>query len=271
MTALERFHALFGSRRPVIGMVHLDALPGAPRFSGSLGAVIEKALADVAALCGGPVDGLMVENFHDAPFYPEAVEPETIASMTLAAAEVARRAEGRPVGINVLRNSWKAALAIAHAVGGSFVRLNAFTDPLATDQGIIGGVAHLAVRYRRALGAGRVRIFADLYAKHGAPLAPRPLPVVARDMASRAMADAIVLTGEETGAPPREDEVRAVRDAVPDCPVLLGSGITEDTVSLLRHADGVICGSGLKQDGVVANPVDPERVRRFVRAVRALD
>ncbi len=270
-TALERFRSLFGRKKPLIGMVHLAPLPGAPRFSGRLEEVIERAVADADALCRGPVDGLMIENFNDAPFYPDAVEPETVAAITRVAAEVVRRASDRPIGINILRNAWKASLAVAYVVGASFVRMNVFTDPLVTDQGILAGAAHLAVRYRRALGAERVLIFADLYAKHGAPLAPRPLAVVARDMASRGLADAVIVSGDETGTPPREAEIRVVKDAVPGCPVVVGSGVAEDTMDLLRHADGAICGSGLKKDGIVTAPVDPERVRRLVAAFRTIE
>jgi uncharacterized protein len=265
--ARERFFAVFPRRKVVIGMVHLKPLPGAPRYRGSLAGVIDAAVLDAEAMRTGGADALMVENFNDNPFYPGDVEPETVAAMTVVAGEVARAAN-LPLGINVLRNDWKAALAIASAVGARFIRLNILTDALVTDQGIIQAPAHLAMRYRRALGAEELLILADLYSKHSAPLARRPLPVVARDTADRALADAVIVSGEESGDLPAREDLRVVRAATPDTPLLIGSGMQDSTADLLALADGAIVGTWAKRDGVVTNPVDVERVRRFVAAAR---
>jgi len=268
MQARDRFFALFPRRKIIIGMVHLGPLPGAPRYAGSLADVLDAALLDAEAMRAGGADALLVENFNDNPFYPDHVEPETVASMAIVAKEVVRAANV-PVGVNVLRNDWKASLAIAEAAGARFVRLNVLTDALVTDQGIIQAQAHLATRYRRALGQDGILIFADVYSKHGAPVARRPLAVVARDTADRAMADAVIVTGEESGDPPQAEDLTLVRSATPETPLLIGSGMRDSSTHLLGLADGAIVGAWAKRDGVITNPVDPDRVRRFVAASRA--
>jgi hypothetical protein len=262
-----RFRSVFANDKVVLGMVHLHPLPGAPRYGGRLAPVFEAALGDAEAICRGGASGMIVENFNDNPFYPDQVEPETVAAMAVIAKEVVRAAGDLPVGINVLRNDWKAALAIALAVGARFIRLNVLTDALVTDQGLIEAPAHLALRYRRALGADHLLILADVYCKHGAPLARRPLGTVARDTAERGLADALIVSGEESGDPPRREDILEVRAAVPDVPVLLGSGMRETTAETVALVDGSVFGYHAKVDGIMTNPVDPERVRRFVAAV----
>lgn len=267
MNAGARFRSAFPQGKVVLGMVHLKPLPGAPRYEGSLHGVLEAALADADAIRRGGAGGMIVENFNDNPFYPDHVEPETVAAMTVIAREVVRAAGDLPVGINVLRNDWKAALAIACAVGARFIRLNILTDALVTDQGIIQAPAHLALRYRRALGADHILILADVYCKHGAPLARRPLATVARDTAERGMADALIVSGEESGDPPRREDILEVRAAVAGVPILLGSGMREATAGMVALVDGTVFGYHAKVDDIITNPVDPERVRRFVAAV----
>jgi uncharacterized protein len=262
-----RFRTVFSQDKVVLGMVHLHPLPGAPRYGGRLAPVVDAALVDAEAIRRGGAGGMIVENFNDNPFYPDHVEPETVAAMTVIANEVVRVAGDLPVGINVLRNDWKAALAIALAVGARFIRLNILTDALVTDQGIIEAPAHLALRYRRAVGADHILILADVYCKHGAPLARRPLGTVARDTAERGLADALIVSGEESGDPPRREDILEVRAAVPDVPVLLGSGMRESTAEMVALVDGSVFGYHAKIDDIIANPVDPDRVRRFVAAV----
>ncbi len=210
---------MFSEEKVVLGMVHLKPLPGAPRYGGSLAPVLEAALADAEAIRQGGAGGMIVENFNDNPFYPGHVEPETVAAMTVIAREVVRTAGDLPVGINVLRNDWKAALAIALTVGARFIRLNILTDALVTDQGIIQAPAHLALRYRRALGADHLLILADVYCKHGAPLARRPLGTVARDTAERGLADALIVSGEESGDPPRPESSPGCQNAANTLPI----------------------------------------------------
>lgn len=260
-----RMTDLFGREKVLLGMVHLLPLPGSPRWGGSLAAVLEAAREDVKALEAGGMDGCLVENHGDAPFTPGAVDPATVAAMAVVVGEL-RQATALPFGINVLKNDARAALAIAAATGARFIRVNIHIGAVVADQGIIQGDAYGTLRYRRLLSAD-VKIFADVLAKHGAPLAPVDVEQEARDAAYRGLADALIVSGKGTGEPTDLARLEAVRRAVPDRPVLVGSGATPKTVGrLLEVADGVIVGTSIKRDGNLANPVDVRRVEALVRA-----
>jgi membrane complex biogenesis BtpA family protein len=250
-------------------MVHLLPLPGAPRFAGDAAAILTRALDDAGALAAGGAHGMMIENFGDAPFYPGRVPAGVVAHITRIAHEIRRRFE-LPLGINVLRNDARSALAIAHAVGAEMIRVNVLCGARVTDQGIVHGEAHELLRLRTSLGAQNVRILADVNVKHSAPLGPpRPLAAEIADLIERGGADAIIVSGEATGEAIDTAELRAANAAAGDTPVLVGSGATAETIgAILAHADGVIVGTSLKRDGSATNPVDAERVRALVAAAR---
>jgi len=260
-----RMTDLFRREKVLLGMVHLLQLTGSPRWGGSLRPVLEAALDDAKALEAGGMDGCLVENYGDAPFTPGAVDPATVAAMAVLVAEI-RRATALPVGVNVLKNDARAALAVAAATGAGFLRVNVHVGAVLADQGIIQGDAYGTLRYRRMLSAD-VKIFADVLAKHGAPLAPLDVEQEARDAAYRGLADALIVSGKGTGEPTDLVRLQAVRRAVPDRPVLVGSGVTPETVGrLLEVADGIIVGTSIKRDGRLGNPVDVSRVEALTRA-----
>ncbi|HJT81984.1 MAG TPA: BtpA/SgcQ family protein, partial [Chthoniobacterales bacterium] len=253
MTALHP--AWHEKRHVVIGMLHLLPLPEAPRFGGDLNAICELLLRDAKALAEGGVHGLMMENFGDVPFFPGRVPKRTVDNMRSLASAV-RKEVDLPLGINVLRNDGLSALAIAHASGASFIRVNVLSGARVTDQGLIQGIAHDLLRERNKLGANHIKIFADVDVKHSAPLAERPLEDEVDDLIERALADAIVVSGAGTGKPTDAEKARRVKAAAGETPVFIGSGITPGTVSqFLEAADGFIVGTALKQDGVPTNPV----------------
>src|SRR5688572_15960015 len=156
--------------RPVIGMLHLPPLPGSPRYAGDPDAITAAVLRDAEALADGGVHGLMLENFGDVPFYPGRVPVHVVARMTTLALEVKRHFPQLPLGVNVLRNDGLSALAVAHAAGADFIRVNVLCGARVADQGIIQGIAHDLLRDRAALGATGVRILADVDVKHSSPL-----------------------------------------------------------------------------------------------------
>jgi len=259
---------LLGVSKALIGMVHLLPLPGSPRWGGSMEAVIERALEDARALAAGGMDALLVENHGDAPFFRERVDAATVAAMARATAEI-RRAVLLPIGVNVLKNDAQSALAVAVATGAHFIRVNIHTGAVVADQGIIHSDAAATLRYRRLLAAD-VKIFADVQAKHGVPVAPVELEQEARDSVGRGLADALIVSGTATGEATSLEDVKRVRSAVREVPLLVGSGVTpESVVDLFSVADGAIVGTALKRDGRLDNPVDPERVKRLVEAARA--
>ena len=264
MLTRATFASLFG-RRPLFGMVHLEPLPGAPLFGGSLEQVIEAALRDARALAQGEASGIVVENFGDKPFFATRVGAETVAAMTRVISEIVREVR-LPVGINVLRNDPQAALAIAAATGAAFIRVNVHVGAMVTDQGIIEGDAAATLRLRARI-APEVAIFADHMVKHAVPLAAGDPLQLAKDLRLRGLADAVIVTGAETGSAPDGDRLTRLRDAI-DAPLLLGSGLTESNAADYADADGAIVGTSVKVDGRVDAAVDPARVARLVRAFR---
>ena len=254
--------------RTVIGMVHLVPLPGSPRWAGSMRDVIAAALADARALIDGGVDALLVENFGDAPFTAGRVEPATVAAMSVVAAEVRREFPRTRLGLNVLKNDARAALGVAAAVGAEFIRVNVHAGAVLADQGVVQSDAYGTLRDRRLLGVD-VAIVADVGGKHAVPLAPVETEQMARDLVHRGLADALVVSGAATGQATPLGEVKRVRSAVPDIPLLIGSGVTAETAAeLLSVADGLIVGTSVKRDGDVRQPVDRARVEKLVAAAR---
>jgi membrane complex biogenesis BtpA family protein len=234
-----------------------------------MSAVVEGALADASALVEGGLDALLVENFGDAPFCPGRVEAATVAALAVVAAAIRAVWPATPLGINVLRNDARSALAVACATGATFIRANVHAGAVVTDQGLLQGDAYDTLRARRLLGCD-VAIFADVQTKHAAPLAPVDIEQEARDLVDRGLADALIVTGRATGEAAAVSDLKRVRDAVPGAPILVGSGVSAESVAeLLEIAGGVIVGTWLKRDGRVGNPVDPARVRRLVDAARA--
>jgi membrane complex biogenesis BtpA family protein len=268
--------AFFDRPARLVGVVHLLPLPGtdgAPAHAAdAMRAALELALADARALEVGGFDAIIVENFGDAPFYKDDVPKATVAALARACAEV-RRAVALPLGVNVLRNDAGAAIAIAAACGFDFVRVNVHAGAMVTDQGVIEGRAAATLAERRRLGAESVALWADVLVKHADPLAGQRtalLPQVAEDTFRRGHADALIVSGAGTGKSASLDDVAAVKRAVPEARVVVGSGVTLETVrATLAIADAAIVGTWTKADGRVDRPVDVERVRALVSAARS--
>ena len=259
---------MFDLPRPIlIGMVHLPPLPGSPRHELSVDRIVARALDDARVLADAGFGALMVENFGDTPFVACHVEPVTTATMSVVAAAI-RAAVSLPLGINVLRNDAEAALGVAAAVGAKFVRINIHLGVAATDQGVIEGQARETIQLRDRI-APDVSILADVHVKHAVPMSQLDIALAAEETAYRGLADALVVSGSTTGRPTDQTDVRRVKEAVPDRPILVGSGVTAETIAaLLADADGVIVGTALKLDARSDNPVDPERARALVAASR---
>jgi uncharacterized protein len=260
---------LFTEQKPVIGVIHLAPLPGSPRYSREPVSEIYAAGArDGRTLAEGGIDGIIVENASDLPFSrPEDIGPETVAALTAACMEI-RAAVDIPIGITCVANGVISALAVAKAAGAQWVRANQWVNAYVANEGFLDGPAPKAMRYRRAIDATDVRIFADVHVKFGAHAitADRSIDEQARD-AEWFDADVLIATGTRTGSPTQPGEVQQVR-AGTTLPVIVGSGLDPDQVpALFSVADGAIVGQWLKRDGHWWNPVDPERVERLMKAV----
>ena len=240
---MQGTHQLFGHPKPIIGVVHLPPLIGSPQSMQSLGEIRTRALSDAGMLIDNGMDGVIIENYGDAPFYPDYVEPHTVASLTLIVSKIRERYPQTPIGLNVLRNDAKSAMAIATTVDANFIRVNVHTGAMLTDQGIIQGRAHETLRYRSVLKSA-VKIFADIAVKHAVPLAPINIVTSTEDTYHRGLADALIVTGTATGKSTDLDQLKTVKSTVPQATVFAGSGVTIDSLAeVLQYADGVIVGN----------------------------
>ena len=265
--AAAAHHDLWGAEKPVVGMVHLLPLPGSPGWEGSMEAVLTRAAAEARILAGEGLSGVLVENYGDVPFFPTDVGPEVVAAMAVAVQEVVR-AIPIPVGVNVLRNDAAAALAVAMAAGARFIRVNVHSGSMFTDQGLLMGRAHETLRLRSSLGAP-VAILADVLVKHATPPPGTTLEGAARDAWHRGLADGVILTGSETGAPVDPREVQRLKNVLPPAgKVWVGSGVAPSTApDLLEAADGLIVGSALQAEGQAGGGVRRERVRLLMQSL----
>ncbi len=253
----------------LIGVVHLPPLPGAPFNNLPFDDIVARAILDANALVEAGFDGLIVENFGDFPFLPNRVEPHTVAMMAVLTDHIARSLPAAVrqrvrIGVNVLRNDARAAVAVSSAAGADFVRVNVHVGTMATDQGILDGRAWETLRYRRQIGAA-VQVLADVFVKHAVPVGPVDLGEVARDTFERGGADALVVSGSGTGVAPSVEDLVTVRRAVPSAPLVLGSGLdVRNLEQFVPLCDGAIVGTSIKRDGRVSNPVDPTRAQALV-------
>lgn len=231
--------------------------------------VLAQAQEEAVVLERGGANGIIVENFGDAPFRIGRVEAVTVSSMTLAVDRV-RQVSSLPVGVNMLRNDAISALDVAAATGAAFIRVNVHYGVMAADEGLVEGEAFNTLRRRRELGVD-VKILADILVKHAVPLGSVDLGLMARETVFRGLADGLIVSGPVTGRPPDASDVASARDAVPDAFILVGSGVDETNAKgLLALADGAIIGTSLKQDGLVTNRLDAERVRAMGDIIRSM-
>jgi len=259
--------------KPFLGVVHLHPLPSSAATPGEgFEGVVDQALRDAEALVKGGVDGVMVENFGDAPFHKgtrtDPVPPDVPAGLAVIADRI-RREWGVPIGINCLRNDAIAALGAAAVSGARWVRVNVLTGSYVTDQGQIDGEAARVQRYQKQLGVD-VQLLADFMVKHATPLGGLDPVAGARDLAERSGASGMILTGSRTGSPVDPALLDTVRAAVGEFPIWIGSGMDLDSASTLwPMCDGAIIGSSLQAGGVAGQAVEEQRVRAMRDALTA--
>jgi uncharacterized protein len=228
---LVDLNQIFKTPNPIIGVVHLLPLPTSPRWGGDLKTVIDRAEQEATALASGGVHGIMVENFFDAPFPKEGVDPAVVSAMSLVVQRLMQMVT-LPIGINVLRNDARSAMAIATCVQAQFIRV-------------------------------------DVLVKHARPLGTPNLTTAVQETIERGLADAVILSGWATGSPPSLEDLELASAAARGTPVFIGSGASwENIPQLIQAADGVIVSSSLKRKGQIEQPIDPNRVGQFVEAMQ---
>jgi membrane complex biogenesis BtpA family protein len=249
-------------------MIAFPPLLGYPEFT-DIESITERALQDLNALQQNGVDGVCIENDYDRP-HQLTVGPEIVASFTRIATEIVQHSKV-PVGVNVLLNDWKASLSIAKVVQAQFVRLDFFVDKVRINAGVIEPSAREILAYRKKIQAENVALFTDLQVKHSELLEPGKSLSVSAKQAMDAGSDALVVSGKITGKSPTLSDLREVRKAASDFPILVGSGTTAQNVTgLFRYADGAIVGTSLKNSMAVHERIVSERVHQLMTAVNKL-
>ena len=265
---MGRFRKVFGDGKPVIGMVHLGALPGAPLHDAGAGldGLVEGARADLRALQAAGFDAVMFGNENDRP-YEFDVDRASTATMAYVIGRL-RDEIAVPFGVNVLWDPMS-SVALAAATGAAFVR-EIFTGTYASDMGPWTPDAGKAMRYRDRLGARDVAMLYNVSAEFADSLDRRPLPDRARSAVFSSIPDAVLVSGQITGEAAKFEDLEAVKAVLPDTPVLANTGVKHATVAdILRVADGCVVGSALKVDGDTWKAVDAERARDFMDRARA--
>ena len=269
MNTLDAFRQTFGGSRALIGMIHVGALPGTPAAHHGVDKLAHDAVAEARVYRDAGFTGLMIENMHDRPYLRRDAGPEVVAAMTAIGREL-RRELPLPLGVLVLAGANRQAIAVAHACGAEFVRVEGFVFAHVADEGVIAADAGELLRYRRAIGAERVKVFADVKKKHSSHALTADVSLAETAKAAEFfLADGVVVTGGSTGEPAEPGDVAAVAAAVAG-PVLVGSGLTPANLPRYAAAHGFIVGSSVKRGGLWSNPLDRDAVRAMAAAFAAL-
>lgn len=263
------FDFLGPRRKVVIAMAHIGALPGTPLYDadGGMPKLIENVVHDIEKLQAGGVHAIMFGNENDRP-YRFAATREGIAAMSAVVVAV-KPALKVPFGVNYLWDPL-ASVAIASTTGAHFAR-EIFTGLFASDMGLWQPNAADALTLRRNLGRPDLKLLFNINAEFAASLDTRPIELRAKSAVFSSLADAVLVSGPLTGQAADASDLQRVREAVPDVPVLANTGVRIDNVrEIFQSADGCVIGTHFKVDGNTWNPVDAERVERFMETVAAL-
>ena len=269
MTRSNLVGEIFGVPRALIGMIHVQALPGTPRSERSVAEIADVAAGEAERLHAAGFHGLAIENMHDRPYLRRDVGPEITAAMAVVGRAV-REAAPLPLGVQVLAGANREALAAAQACGAAFVRVEGFVFAHVADEGIFESQAGELLRYRKAIGAEDVKIFADVKKKHSSHAITADVDLASTAHAAEFfLADGLVVTGSETGRATDPADLAAVRAAV-EAPVAVGSGLSADNLARYADADAWIVGSWLKRGGLWSEALDLDRVGRMGEAAARL-
>lgn len=258
----------FQLSKSIIGMIHVDALPGTPKYSGEVKPIVEKAISEAQLYRSLGLNAVMIENMHDIPYMNRSVGPEVSTLMTLILYEV-KRSTALPCGIQILAGANKEALAAAHSAGAEFIRAEGFVFAHVADEGFFNSDAGELLRYRKKIGAEEVLILTDIKKKHSSHSITADTDIVeTAKTAEFFLSDGVIITGSSTGKEPSLEEIKLVKQSV-SIPVLAGSGITINNVNTyMEYCDALIIGSYFKKEGKWFNPIDPERVKSLMLKIK---
>ncbi len=254
--------------KDIIGMLHVQALPGTPRNHKSMQEIIDFSLREAEIYLNSGITSLIIENMHDTPYLLNSVGPEITSSMAILAYELKKRFDIN-LGIQILAGANKEALAVAYTSGADFIRAEGFVFSHVADEGLMNSCAGELLRYRKQIGADNVKVIVDIKKKHSAHAITADVDIVETAKAAQFFnADGLIITGISTGVSADIEELKAVKSAV-SIPVLIGSGINANNVkSYLQYADAVIVGSYVKEEGLWSNKLSQERINNLLKRAK---
>ncbi len=261
---------IFGINKAVVGMIHVDALPGTPKYKGDVEGIINSAVKEAIIYKNSGIDAIAIENMHDIPYLKRNVGPEIISLISIIGREV-KKVSQLPCGIQILAGANKDALAAAHSAGMDFIRSEGFVFAHVADEGIMDSDAGELLRYRKQIGAENILIFTDIKKKHSSHSITTDVDIVETAKAAEFfLSDGVILTGISTGKETDIDDLKKVKDAV-KIPVLIGSGLTANNIEkYFPAADAFIIGSYFKHSGEWKNEVDADRVKTLADKINNL-
>ena len=264
---MQKFQSIFKNEKPIIGMVHVLALPGTPKNRLDASKIIDEALKEARIYKKAGIDSIMIENMHDVPYLKGKVGHEISSLMTLIAFLI-KQETNLPVGIQILAGANKEALAAAKASNIDFIRAEGFVFAHTADEGIIEAQAGELLRYRKMIDANSIAIFTDIKKKHSSHAITHDISLLDTAKAAQFfLSDGVIVTGNHTGMAASVDELKTLNDNL-DFPVIVGSGITQENVAnYLPICDAMIIGSYFKEDGYWENKLSYERIVRFMDLV----
>ncbi|WP_421917800.1 BtpA/SgcQ family protein [Marinifilum sp.] len=256
--------------KTIIGMVHVQALPGTPQNKYSISQICDMAVEEAKIYTEAGLDAIMIENMHDVPYLKETIGPEIVASMTAIAIAV-REATDLDLGIQILAGANKEALAVAQAANFQFIRVEGFVFGHVADEGYMDSCAGELLRYRKAIGAEDVKIFTDIKKKHSSHALTADVDIDETAKAAEFfLSDGVIVTGSSTGKAVYLHEMKSLKDKL-NLPIFIGSGITADNLSeYWDYASGFIVGSHFKEGGYWKNPISGEHLNMFMEKVKLL-
>ena len=260
----RQFKDIFPKMHSIIGMIHLQALPGTPASKFEIDQIINMALTDAAVYQLAGVDGLMIENMHDVPYLNRKVGPEITAAMSVIAKEIKREIP-LPCGVQVLAGANESALAVAKAAGLDYVRAEGFVFGHIADEGWMNSDAETLLRYRKMIDAEDILIFNDIKKKHSSHVVTADVDLVeTAKTAEYFRSDGLIITGSSTGVAADVKEIKSVKTAC-EIPIIVGSGVTQKNMKkYLKLSDALIIGSYFKKDGDWKNGVEYDRVVKLM-------
>ncbi len=267
---MKKFSKLFRTEKPIIGMIHVEALPGTPKYKGKVKDIISKAITEAKTYQSAGVDAIAIENMHDVPYLNRKAGPEVTSLMSIIGYEIKTKTK-LPVGIQILAGANKQALAAANSAGIDFIRAEGFVFGHVADEGMIDSDAGDLLRYRKTIDAENILVFTDIKKKHSSHSVTADVSI--EDTAHAAeffLSDGIIITGTATGIEADIEEIKAVKKST-KLPLLIGSGVNINNLGdYFPICDAMIIGSYFKKNGNWANTVDPLRIKSFMKKIAGL-